>query len=94
MSSADDIDVQAHRGRTAQGWPTSNGATGVTPGQKRLAIQDLSSADAQPMLAGCGGYALNHLRFPGTDLETDGLTNAATDSRSEALHFASRNALI
>ena len=55
------IDVQAHRGPDGEGlWSTSIGATGVTLGQKRLAIQDLSSADAQPMLSECGGYALNY----------------------------------
>jgi asparagine synthase (glutamine-hydrolysing) len=55
------IDVQAHRGPDGEGLrSTSIGATGVTLGQKRLAIQDLSSAGAQPMLSECGsGYALN-----------------------------------
>jgi asparagine synthase (glutamine-hydrolysing) len=53
--------VQAHRGPDGEGlWSTSIGATGVTLGQKRLAIQDLSSAGAQPMLSECGGYALNY----------------------------------
>ena len=50
------IDVQAHRGPDGKGvWRPSIGATGVTPGQKRLAIQDLSSAGARPMLSAWAG---------------------------------------